>query len=434
MIVKIQHRRGSYNDYDPSKVLPGELVVTQSDDPNSSDGEAVYIGTKAGKVKQLATSNELDSKIATALQSAIPEFVDEVTQEAQDAADRAEAAAEHLVTDTTLTVAGRAADAKKTGDEINQLKDDLSEKGFSQDARHALLECFQNVAWITGQGQTYYDNLYNALYPNTGLVRLEAVFTQGDAEIFTTTPLEELKAYLVVTGYYSDGTSKTIQDYTLTGTLTAGTSTVTVSKNGKTTTFNVTVTAWTIEWDYTKGLPGDNGFQVQATGTYTEEIVSDGLNVTTENIASGIVRYRYITSSSDMNVRGVFEMEFEVNSWGSYNNYPYGNGIKLNAGLGERGGNYAKCAELTFNKSGVSYMKAGQQYSWTMIDNTPIELNTLYKVKIEQTLTSANLYLNGTFLGTLDNFYENVGYPQFIVNRGASAKFKAFRLMLTTEA
>ena len=59
--VKIQHRRGSYTDYDPSKVLPGELVVTQSNDPNASDGKGIYIGTTGGDVKQLATMQDMQS-------------------------------------------------------------------------------------------------------------------------------------------------------------------------------------------------------------------------------------------------------------------------------------------------------------------------------------------------------------------------------------
>lgn len=29
-----------------------------------------------------------------------------------------------------------------------------------------LIDCFQHVAWIDNQGQTYYNALYNALYPD----------------------------------------------------------------------------------------------------------------------------------------------------------------------------------------------------------------------------------------------------------------------------
>ena len=155
------------------------------------------------------------------------------------------------VVDNTLTKTGAAADAKKVGDEITSIKQDLSEKGLSEDAKVALLNCFSHVAWIDEHGQDYYDTLEDALYPDTGLVRITAVFTQGSTVIYQTTPLSDLKAYLVVTGHYNNGTSNVITDYALSGTLEVGTSTITVTKEGKTATFIVTVSApyWDYEWD-----------------------------------------------------------------------------------------------------------------------------------------------------------------------------------------
>ena len=159
-------------------------------------------------------------------------------------------------TDKTLSVENKAADAKKTGDELSSLKSEINkidniEPGLSEDAKQALLNCFVNVAWVNEHGQTYYDALENALYADGTLVRIEAVFTQGSAVIYPSTPLNDLKAYLVITGYYNNETSRIITDYSLSGTLEVGTSTITVSKNGKTTTFNVIVSAsyWDYEWD-----------------------------------------------------------------------------------------------------------------------------------------------------------------------------------------
>lgn len=126
-IVKIQHRRGNYDDYDPSKVLPGEMVVTLANDPNAPDGRAAYIGTVSGHVKQLATVEDMESEVATALNEAIPPAVASATQRAETAASRAETAAQTLTIDNTLTHAGQAADAKATGDEITALKQDLTE-------------------------------------------------------------------------------------------------------------------------------------------------------------------------------------------------------------------------------------------------------------------------------------------------------------------
>ena len=75
------------------------------------------------------------------------------------------------------------------------------------------------------------------------LSSISAVYTQGDSVVYPSTSLDSLKGNLVVTATYTDGTSSTITDYTLSGTLTEGTSAVTVAYQGKTTTFNVTVTA-----------------------------------------------------------------------------------------------------------------------------------------------------------------------------------------------
>ena len=68
-----------------------------------------------------------------------------------------------------------------------------------------------------------------------------AVYDQGDTIVYPTTSLDSLKSNLVVTANYSDDTSEIVTGYTLSGTLSVGTSIITVTYSGKTTTFNVTV-------------------------------------------------------------------------------------------------------------------------------------------------------------------------------------------------
>ena len=65
-----------------------------------------------------------------------------------------------------------------------------------------------------------------------------------EVTITTSTPLEDLKQYVVVNGEYDDSSTKEITEYELQGTLTTGTSTITVvatENNSITTTFDVTV-------------------------------------------------------------------------------------------------------------------------------------------------------------------------------------------------
>lgn len=111
---------------------------------------------------------------------------------------------------------------------------------LTQDTKQALLQCFAHTAWTDDQGQTYYDDLEDALYPFDLLSSITAVYTQSGT-VYDTDSLDSLKSDLVVTGQYSDNTSNTIRNYTLSGTLTAGTSTITVTYGGKTATFTVTV-------------------------------------------------------------------------------------------------------------------------------------------------------------------------------------------------
>lgn len=70
---------------------------------------------------------------------------------------------------------------------------------------------------------------------------ISAVYTQGNTVVYSNTPLDKLKNNLTVTVSYSDGTSVITTDYTLSGTLSVGTSTVTVTYADKTTTFDVIV-------------------------------------------------------------------------------------------------------------------------------------------------------------------------------------------------
>lgn len=114
--------------------------------------------------------------------------------------------------------------------------------GLSNEAKQALLTLLEKVAYVDDQGQTYLDALETALYPPANLVSISAVFNQGSAVIYNTDSLDTLKQYLTVTALYSDSTTEVVTTYTLSGTLTAGTSTITVSYGGKTTTFTVNVT------------------------------------------------------------------------------------------------------------------------------------------------------------------------------------------------
>lgn len=75
------------------------------------------------------------------------------------------------------------------------------------------------------------------------LSSISVVYTQSGT-VYDTDSLDSLKTDLVVTAHWSNSTTTTVPstDYTLSGTLAEGTSTITVAYGGKTTAFDVTVT------------------------------------------------------------------------------------------------------------------------------------------------------------------------------------------------
>lgn len=145
--------------------------------------------------------------------------------------------------------------------------------GLTEAMKQALLQIAQKVAYIDEHGQTYYDALYNALYPPASLVSISAVYTQSGT-VYDMDTLDSLKPDLVVTAYYDNQTSAVVTNYTLSGTLEEGSSTITVSYGGKTATFDVTVThyVWNaslnIENDFVAGTAVSNSYNANYNGYY----------------------------------------------------------------------------------------------------------------------------------------------------------------------
>ena len=108
---------------------------------------------------------------------------------------------------------------------------------------------------------------------------ITATYTQSGT-VYDTATLDSLKSDLVVTASWSDSTTTTLEatDYTLTGTLSEGTSLVTVSYGGQTDTFNVTVTADPYQLLYTL-----TDSDMTITGNFATSASSDHTYVGTGN-------------------------------------------------------------------------------------------------------------------------------------------------------
>lgn len=87
--MAIQHRRGIYSKFDPTRMLPGEWAVVLSGDTNVSDGMAAYMCFAAGVVKRMATYDDLHSQIVdieSEITSDLVTIAETAAQEAHDAA------------------------------------------------------------------------------------------------------------------------------------------------------------------------------------------------------------------------------------------------------------------------------------------------------------------------------------------------------------
>lgn len=263
-----------------------ELVLLKNNKVLSSANfilDVEHAALDADTIQDESVLKELNAIIAGA---------ETATQAASAAAESAEAAAESartLTIDNTLTHQGQAADAKKVGDEITALKDDLSEvnerldniePGLSNEAKAALLACFRHVSFLDDDDD-YYGELETALnYEPPHTYSLDAVFTPGDYVVYAGDTLDTLAPYLTVT-YYEDsvGTVVSSDDYALSGTLSIGNNTITVSYNGLTATITVTAIDFynVFRWEYNTG--GTGNVKKYNTGTYDKVITVSGSEI-----------------------------------------------------------------------------------------------------------------------------------------------------------
>lgn len=114
--MAIQLRRGAYIDFDPSKLLPGEVGVVQSGDTHSSDGKSAYIAFSSGDVKRIATEDDV--------------------QELDDRIDNIEyelGSAEELITNVANKANSNENRIAEVNTEINKIKIDLQNVSIDPD-------------------------------------------------------------------------------------------------------------------------------------------------------------------------------------------------------------------------------------------------------------------------------------------------------------
>lgn len=175
--MAIQTRRGSYNDFDPEKLLPGEWAAVQSDDPASNDGQSIYMCFAPGQTKRMATYEDMVQNIDAATDDVKDQFAAGM-QAATEAANTAATSATEA-TDAANTAADRA---QGISDEIQSaiegtLINDMSPSSLTVYSSKKIEDDFRKKADITdishgGTGETTVDAVLEAF----GLV-----FKPGDS-------------------------------------------------------------------------------------------------------------------------------------------------------------------------------------------------------------------------------------------------------------
>ena len=145
----------------------------------AAHGRCVFEIVVENNTRELITANfylevqraAMDAGTVTS-ESIIEEFADfqskitaaqTAATSAQAQADRAEAAAESIDFGLDATPTQGSTNAVSSGG----VYDALQSAGLSEDAKQALLACFEHVAWVGGNGQSFYNALDTAL--NGGL-------------------------------------------------------------------------------------------------------------------------------------------------------------------------------------------------------------------------------------------------------------------------
>lgn len=192
---------------------------------------------------------------------------------------------------------------------VNKVFDDESSEKTNDYTLSGTLTVGTSVITVTSGIYTKTFNVIVSEKPKATLTGITAVYTQGSKIIYPSTSLDDLKANLVVTATYSDNTNATITNYRLSGTLSEGTSTVTVTYEDKTTTFDVVVVKESgyvtknlvINYDLTKYKDGYTGDVIDSISGITAECGNLNSYITGRNgfIGGKFMCNSHKTSNSD---------------------------------------------------------------------------------------------------------------------------------------
>ena len=236
------------------------------------------------------------------------------------------------------------------------------------------------------------------------ILGIEAIYTQTQ-EVTPDTPLNDLKQDLVVNALYRNNRKKAVTDYTLNGTLAVGTSTITVTYSGFTTTFNVEVSSdinYLYNWDFTQSLT--DSVQGQAATLTNASRTSNGVS---NNSNSG-----YVTLFDKYNLTGK-TVEIDFTSFSKNTTSGLSRFICANSDsfFGYDANNSRWICRLS--NSQQSYSKTSAQNSYNDITMKLVFTNNYVTITIIDDESEIDFYSGGTFAPDMlmNGIGLNIGWP-----------------------
>lgn len=142
----------------------------------------------------------------------------------------------------------------------------VSSNVFSDYAKELLVTILRSAMYTSDQSDNI-DRLEDALARQ--VIAIGATIDLGGNTIYTDDELDTLRQYLTVTATYDDMTTSPVTGYALSGTLVAGTSTITITYQGNSTTVSVPVSQAVVRYAVTYNLTG-------VTSSNTDTTIAEG--------------------------------------------------------------------------------------------------------------------------------------------------------------
>ena len=136
-----------------------------------------------------------------------------------------------------------------------------------------------------------------------------------------------------------------------------------------------------LQWDYTMGMPEDNGFEKTAKGTVILNMTDDGLSINVYDALEQFVQYALPSNLRYCN-EGILETKVIFSAFGSFTE-----GHRLQLSDGEQGFS-VKC----YNKS-INYI--ANTSSPAAVSGVTLETGVEYTIRIERKEGRNSIYLNG---------------------------------------